>query len=127
MVEAAFSMCVYLFLVMGLLEGALMAYSIGVLAHAVHDGARQAALTSTTSVSVIQTRVAGTASEMTVSLQPSDVTLETKTSSGVTKAYGARQTGDRVRVSATYSYRPLTAFILASTLPLSRATEIMVE
>ncbi len=111
----------FMLVVMGVLEGGLVVYRMTTMSHAVNEGARKAALTSTPDMATVQNAVRAAAEFVPAA----NVTVEVN---GVSGNYAGRKFGDRIRVTATYDHQPITSMILGTGLiELRRQAEIMCE
>ena len=108
-VEFALGLPIFLLAVAALLEGARAVYANAALTHAVHEGGRVAALARTVDEDAVKTAVNRSQflSLPRLNVPTADVTVAVNGSDGTTKLYTARLPGDRVRVTARYSYRPI--------------------
>ena len=119
LVETAIVLPAFLLLVLGVLEGGLIVFRIATMSHAVHEGARKAALPGTPSIASVQATVLNAASFVAAP----DITVQV---SGSTTIYADRKTGDRIKVTAKYVYSPISSMVLNSaTITLTRQAEIM--
>jgi Flp pilus assembly protein TadG len=124
LVEFALALPVIFILVLGIVEGGRLVYSLTTLDFAVEEGGRVAALPSTASVSAVQSHVSNNAHFITVPTGNVSVSVN----SGA-KVYTSRSSGDRVEVSATYTYSPIVTSIfgLNLTMTLSARSDMRVE
>ena len=145
MVEAAFSLSMFIFMGLGLMEGAMLAWNIGTLQHSVEDGARYALRTNkerttrwspwtwpaNTPMDETEVKQAVIFSAYGLGLALTDVQVRVETTdetcnTGTT--YATRQTGNQLRVCATYRYRPLFLTVLSGgSFNVTRQAQIMVE
>jgi hypothetical protein len=110
--------------VLGIVEGGRLVYSLVTLDFAVEEGGRYAALSSTPSVASVQSYVSTNANFITV---PTGNVAVSVNSGG--KVYTARTSGDRVEVTATYTYSPIvtSAFGMNLNMTLSARSDVRVE
>lgn len=121
MVEAAFALPLFLLLVMATFEGGMVVYSYARMTHAAAEGARVGALSSTMSVSEVSTAVV-TAAPFVVA---ANVQVQV---SGSTTSFGSRKVGDRLTVTVSHAYRPVSRFIIGdTTFNMSVRSEVMCE
>jgi Flp pilus assembly protein TadG len=114
LVEFALALPVIFILVLGIVEGGRLVYSLTTLHFAVQEGGRLAALPGTASVSAVQSHVSNNARFMTV--PTGSVTVSVNNGA---KAYTSRASGDRVVVSADYTYSPIVTSIFGLNLNMS--------
>lgn len=124
LVEFALALPVIFFLVLGIIEGGRLVYSLVTLDYAVEEGGRLAVLPSTGSASAVQSHVSNHAYFITVPTSAVSVSVN----NGGT-AYTSRVSGDRVVVSASYTYSPIvtSVFGLNMTMSLSARSDMRVE
>ena len=124
LVEFALALPIIFFLVMGIVEGGRLVFSLTTLDFAVEEGGRYAALPSTASVADVQTAVSSNAHFITV--PASSVTVSVNNGA---KAYTSRASGDRVEVSASYVYSPIVSNVIGFqiTMTLSARSDMRVE
>jgi len=144
MVEAAFSLSMFIFMGLGLMEGAMLAWNIGTLQHAVEDGARYALRTNkerttrwspwswpaSTPMDETEVKQAVIFSAYGLGLALTDVHVYVEGDDACTSgsAYSARQSGNQLRVCATYHYTPLFLNVLTGGgFSVTRQAQIMVE
>ena len=140
MVEFAISCWIFLFITLGLMEGAMLAWNSGTLQHAVEEGARYALRAKKPDGSPMdEAKVkeiviyAGyglnlSASDVTVRVCPAASSCDPLCGNG--NAYNAsRTTGDQIRVCAQYTYTSVFGSLVlgSSTLTLDRQAQIRVE
>ena len=108
---------------MGVVEGAGYAFAIGALQHATQEGGRLAALPTTASETAVKTRVVEQAEPLDV--QAADVSIEVNDGGST---FLLRASGDRVRVTTAYDYRPVTSALFGgATFAVSAQAEFAVE
>jgi Flp pilus assembly protein TadG len=124
LVEFSLALPIVFFLVLGIVEGGRLVYSLATLDFAVEEGGRYAALPGTASVSAVQSSVSTNAHFITV--PTSSVTVSVNNGA---KVYTSRASGDRVVVSATYTYSPIvtSVFGLNINMTLSARSDMRVE
>ncbi len=124
-VEAALVLPLYLMLALGLVEGALAAYQMGVLDHLAHVGSRVAALPSTATEGDVRAAVVSAAASFHVQVASSNVSVQPIGAA----SFAARQPGQRVRVTISYTYRPVTTLVFGNVagVAISRRSERVVE
>lgn len=124
LVEFSLALPVIFFLVLGIVEGGRLVYSLVTLDFAVQEGGRLALLQSTASASDVQSHVSNNARFITV--PSSDVAVSVNDGA---KPYTSRTMGDRVVVTANYTYSPIvtSVFGLNLTLSLSARTDVRAE
>ena len=124
LVEFSLALPIIFILVLGIVEGGRLVFSLTTLDFAVEEGGRLAALPSTASVSAVQTSVSNNAHFITV--PTGNVTVSVNSGA---KTYTSRAAGDRVEVSATYTYSPIvtSVFGLNMTMTLSARSDMRVE
>jgi hypothetical protein len=143
LVEVAFSLWIFTFMGLGLMEGAMLAWNIGTLQHAVEDGARYALRTNketlprwppgtwpaNTPMDETEVKQAVVFSAYGLGLATTDVQVwrngDAACTSGST--YAGRQTGDQLRVCATYIYNPLFIGPIIGSLSVTRLAQIRVD
>jgi len=144
MVEFAFALWIFVFMGLGLMEGAMLAWNVGTLQHAVEDGARYALRTNkersprwppgtwaaNTPMDETEVKQAVIFSAYGLGLATTDVQVwrngDAACTSGST--YAGRVTGDQLRVCATYTYRPLfISAIVGGAFQVKRQAQIRVE
>ena len=124
-VEAALVLPLYLALAFGLVEGALAAYQLGVLDHLAHQGSRVAALSSTATEGDVRAAVVNASASFHVQVTSANVSVQPIGAA----SFAARQPGQRVRVTISYTYRPLATLVFGNVagLAISRQSERVVE
>ena len=124
LVEFSLALPVIFFLVLGIVEGGRLVYSLVTLDFAVEEGGRLAALPNTASVSAVQTSVSNNAHFITVPTSSVSVSVNNGA-----KAYTSRASGDRVVVSANYTYSPIVTSVFGMNLnmTLSARSDVRVE
>lgn len=123
LVETALAVPIFLILVLAIVEGAAYAFAITSVQHATHEGGRLAALPDTTTETVVKARVTDRAAPIEVSSEDIAVSVN----SGATP-FSLRETGDRVHVTVTIDYQPLTSAIFGGlTFAVSADAEYRVE
>jgi len=111
-------------LVIGIFEGARLAYAYNTINHAAQEAGRTAVLSNTASVQDVKNRAVEAADPLTVSANL--VTVQVNDGG---KGFGDRTMGDRMRVSVNYKFVPVTNMLFGgkSGLTLTGETELMVE
>jgi Flp pilus assembly protein TadG len=133
LVEFALIIPIFLAVVLALIEGAYYAFTLNSLDRAVQEGGRHAAIvpppigTGAATVTAVQNRVRDRAIGLTVA--PASVTVAMTQCATSPCSFTTRTTGDRVRVSFTYTHTPMTAVMFSggASFPLEFATEYTVE
>jgi hypothetical protein len=150
MVEIAFSLWIFIFMGLGLMEGAMLAWNVGSLQHAVEDGARYALRTNkerfprwppgtwavNTPMDELEVEQAvvfsayglGLLADITENSILVKVNPTGDTGCATGTAYVTRATGDLLRVCATYHYTPLFLNVITGGgFDVTRQAQIMVE
>jgi Flp pilus assembly protein TadG len=124
LVEFALALPVIFILVLGVVEGGRLVYSLVTLDFAVQEGGRLAALPDTASVSAVQSHVSTNARFITVPTSAVAVSVNNGA-----KVYTSRAAGDRVVVTASYTYSPIvtSVFGLNLTMTLSSRSDVRAE
>jgi Flp pilus assembly protein TadG len=124
LVEFSLALPVIFILILGIIEGGRLVFSLTTLDFAVEEGGRVAALPGTASVSAVQAHVSNNAHFITVPAGSVAVSVN----NGAT-AYTSRASGDRVVVSANYTYSPIVTSIfgLNLSMTLSARSDMRVE
>ena len=144
MVEVALSIWIFIFIGLGLMEGAMLAWNVGTLQHALEDGARYALRANketsprwppgvwpaSTPMDETEVKQAVIFSAYGLGLTASDIQVwvngNTQCTSG--SSYATRAPGQQLRVCATYTYRPLfTSVITGGAFTVKRQAQIRVE
>src|SRR5688572_19491586 len=106
LVEFALVIPIFLLFMLGLFEGARLVYSNGVLAHAAQQGARLAALASTTDETMVKQRVRDSATGIAVATGDITITV-TRPATSPNPTYTSRAPADRVKLVVTHTFRPV--------------------
>jgi Flp pilus assembly protein TadG len=124
LVEFALVGPLFLFLVLGVLEGARLIYAYNTINHASQEAARLGILADTPGTSAVQSKAVSAAEPLTVNA--ADVSVEVNDGA---KTYGDRQIGDRLEVTVDYSFTPVVLLVFDSgaAISLSAASELMIE
>jgi len=124
LVEFALALPVIFILILGIIEGGRLVFSLTTLDFAVQEGGRLAALPGTASVSAVQSHVTNNAHFITV---PSGAVAVTVNNGA--KVYTSRTSGDRVVVTANYTYSPIvtSVFGLNLNMTLSARSDMRAE
>jgi Flp pilus assembly protein TadG len=107
-VEFALASFIFIFTVVGLLEGGRVIFSWVSLSNGVQEGGRLAALAPDTrwTEANVKTRVQDRAH--LIDIKTSDITV--KVNNGA-RTFSAREAGDRVKVTAKFDYVPVVAMV----------------
>lgn len=124
LVEFSLALPVIFILVLGIIEGGRLVYSLTTLDFAVEEGGRMALLPSTASVSAVQSHVSNKAFFITVPTSAVAVSVNNGA-----KVYTSRTSGDRVVVTANYTYSPIVTSVLGlnMTMTLSARSDVRAE
>jgi Flp pilus assembly protein TadG len=123
-VEFALISPMLILLILGVFEGARLAYAYNTINHAAQEAGRQAVLSNTASVEDVKLRAVDAADPLSVSADL--VTVEVN--EGAT-AFESRTMGDRMRVTVSYEFVPVASMVFGgkSGISLAGVTELMVE
>jgi Flp pilus assembly protein TadG len=120
MVEFALSGVLFFLLIGGALEGGRLIYSYLALNHAVQEGARTGVLAGK-SVTDVRNRVVSAASPVTVS--PGTVVVN-----ATPNGFAARDLGDQLTVTATYTFTPVIGLVFGNgAITLTATSKMRVE
>jgi Flp pilus assembly protein TadG len=116
---------VFLLTVLGLLEGAVLIYSLNALGHAVETGLRAASMPTTglnppADVAAVKSIVSNNA--FLINLPTSNVSVELVDEDE--RDWPQRVTGDRVRVRADYQYGVLLRFVFPAIPAITLTTQV---
>jgi Flp pilus assembly protein TadG len=111
MAEFAIVVPALLMAFLGLMEGGYYAFTVTTVEHATQEGARLAALPSTSGVSAIRARVQSAAVGVTIVTENINVYVYDGATNGA-KTYAARVQGDKVKVTTTWAYQPLVGRLI---------------
>lgn len=124
LVEFSLALPVIFILVLGIIEGGRLVFSLTTLDFAVEEGGRLAILPGTASASTVQSHVSDNANFIDVPAGAVNVSVNNGA-----KTYTSRTSGDRVVVSASYTFSPIvtSVFGLNLTMTLSARSDMRVE
>ena len=124
LVEFSLALPVIFILILGIVEGGRLVFSLTTLDFAVQEGGRMAVLPGTASESAVQSHVSNNAHFITVPTSAVAVSVNDGA-----KVYTSRTSGDRVVVTADYSYSPIvtSVFGLNMTMTLSARSDMRAE
>jgi hypothetical protein len=111
-------------LIVAVFEGGRLAYSINSVNHAAQEAGRVAVLTDTASTAAVTAKAVDAADPLTIN--PANVTVEVNDGS---TSFADRSLGDRLSVSVSYTFVPITNLVFGSRsgIVLTGETELMVE
>lgn len=114
-------------LLLGIAEGGYYVAATTSVSHATQEGVRLGILETTPDSPAVQARVVESAKPV-VSLVATDVVLQKNGSTCDATCYTERLTGDRLRVTTTYSHVPLLGYVFRGVTFAANATaELVVE
>jgi Flp pilus assembly protein TadG len=123
LVEFALAIPIFLLVVLAIMEGASYGFAVTTLQSAAQHGARLAALPLTEDEAAVETEVIEHAGPVAVSTSQIAVSVN-----GGGTTFADRETGDRVRVTIAFAYRPLTSVLFGGAVfSLAAAAEYVVE
>lgn len=123
LVEFALSVPIFLVVVLALMEGGSYALAVTSLQSAAQHGARLAALPLTDGEADVEAEVIEHAGP--VAVNASQITVSVN---GGGTTFADRETGDRVRVTIDFAYRPLTSVLFGGAVfGLAADAEYVVE
>lgn len=124
MVEFAIILPMLMMLVFGIFEGARLVYTYNTIHHAAQEAARVGVLHDTPNQGAVAARAVSAASPLAINADAVDVEVNSGSTS-----FGDRVLGDRLKVTVSYTFVPVTSIVFGSTagLSLTGETEMMVE
>ena len=131
---AEFSLAIplFLFIVVAIAEGGYFVVASTMVSSATHEGARTGILQSTSSGAVVRSRVQEAAAPI-VTLANGDIRLALKSGGFSTDpcdnaCYADRRTGDRLKVTTSYTHTPLVGYVFRGiAFPANAEAELRVE
>ncbi len=123
MVEFALVTPLFMLLLVGVFEGARLAYAYNTVNHAAQEAGRLAILSDTASTDDVKLKAVDAADPLTV-----NANLVTVDVNGGSTAFGDRVLGDRLKVTVGYTFVPVVSMVFGDAgLQLMGETELMVE
>jgi len=123
MVEFALVTPLFILLLVGVFEGARLAYAYSTVNHAAQEAGRLAILNDTASTDDVKLKAVAAADPLTVNAE--FVTVDVN--DGGTD-FGDRVLGDRLKVTVGYTFVPVVGMVFGNSgLQLTGETELMVE
>ena len=125
--EFSLAIPVFLLVLLGIAEGGYYVAATTIVNHATHEGARLGVLASTSTRATVRTKVRDAAGPI-VPLSNGDIAVCVNSEPCTNSKYQQRTTGDRLKVTTSYTHRPLVSYVFSGlTFPANAEAELRVE